>query len=136
MMGRGMGQGAGGMPGRQQLQQMQLQLQQQQLLIKQLQMGRGMAAASEAGAADMMDDDAEYGNGGALEQPNMRGSNLTIVPEVWLNEDTGDVVATLKGTDIVTGAVGTGPSCAACSSVQGTRTYTCSHSYKIVIIWF
>eukprot|EP00983_Pelagomonas_calceolata_P030140 944350-Pelagomonas_calceolata.AAC.4 len=50
-----------------------------------------------------MDDDASYGNGAQQQQNGgMSGSSdLGIVPEVWLDEESGNVVATLKGTNIV-----------------------------------
>ncbi|KAF5841179.1 hypothetical protein DUNSADRAFT_14009 [Dunaliella salina] len=116
--GRGGGSliaGRGGAWGSQEQTLQQLQALQQQLLVQQLLQGAGGAGAAAVGAqgpgvsngADMMDDDASFGNGALPQQQQQNGgmsrsSDSGIVPEVWLDEEHGNVIATLKGTDIVT----------------------------------
>jgi len=61
----------------------------------------------------MMDDDTEmdgsmqqqkFQDGGRGCEQGGGGDGSHVHPEVWLDEETGDTVATLKGTDIVKGA--------------------------------
>lgn len=110
--GGGMGTGRGGRGGAfdaaaQSPQQLQLKIQQlNQLLAQSLaREAAGAGAAGAGGGADMMEEDIDPTY--MLQQQrrgNRDGGAPQVVPEVWLNEETGDVVATLQSTDIVVGA--------------------------------